>query len=82
MLIEACGITSAPRNTGNRGCNMKATALIILCPQNAKWQDSDNANFSTFLNTQFHASAPTSRFYPIFGKYLPLQGIAIFCTEL
>lgn len=74
-LINPCSIAANPSNTGAEcSNNLKATAMLIMCPKTASWSDSDLTSFSSFIDTKIHAEAG-SRFWPLFGNNAPIRQI-------
>jgi hypothetical protein len=74
-LVKPCSLATFPLNTGiDCQAKMGPTAMLIMVPASAKWQDSDELSFLSYAVTQMHA-AQGSRWYPMLGKNAPIRSI-------
>lgn len=74
-LINPCNIAASVRNTGSECSDaLKAAAMICMIPRGTKWLASDNADFTSFMNTKIH-EVPALRWLPIFGISAPIRQI-------
>jgi len=75
MLNNPCNIAANVRNTGSECSDaLKAAAMLIMVPKNAKWTEDDLDDFTGFIQTKIHAAA-ADRWFPIFGSSAPIKGI-------
>lgn len=74
-LTNPCNLEATVVNTGSE-CDdaMNASAMIMLVPKDATWDDDDLDDFTGFLQTQIHATG-RDRFLPIFGTSAPIRNI-------
>ncbi len=74
-LVKPCTVATAPKNTGVE-CSvaMGAPAVIVMMPNNAVWDESDEADFYTYLLEKLHAPLG-QRWYLLFGKYAPIRTV-------
>lgn len=74
-LVKPCSTSRKQKNTGwECGAAMEATAGIFMMPLSDTWTATDELDFDAFVLARIHA-APATRWYPIFGKYAPVNGI-------
>jgi hypothetical protein len=74
-LVKPCSTSRKPKNTGwECGTAMEATAGLFMIPLTDTWLASDEVDFDAFVLGRIHAT-PENRWYPIFGKYAPVNGI-------
>lgn len=74
-LVNPCSIAANPSNTGSECSDaLKAAAMMIMVPKNARWDDDDLVDFTAFLQGKIH-DTPANRFFPIFGNSAPIRQI-------
>jgi hypothetical protein len=75
MLNNPCNAAANVRNTGSECSDaLKAAAMLIMVPKNAKWTSADLDDFTAFGLEKTHAAA-ADRWFPIFGSSAPIKGI-------
>ena len=76
MALKApCSVSVAPYNTGvDCQIKMSSVSLLILMDANFKWQDADEVDFLSFIETQVHATG-YARWWPFFGLKCPVKTI-------
>lgn len=74
-LINPCTAGNAIKNTGVECSDaMLATYAIIMMPKSAFWEEADEADFTTYVNSKLHATS-ASRWYWLFGRAAKINGI-------
>jgi len=74
-LINPCNLAISTANTySDCDAAMLYTRQTWLMPKSLKWTATDLLNFTSYLDTQRHATG-TSRVYPIFGSGIPIRQI-------